>query len=127
MRAIDKQGKDFSAYFQKRLVKDLRKLKHFVDEYYSGDNFNEAEKNFEKALEDHFSLVGVLRNCGFYPEDYVPLYEHLILLYEGVGRALYPKEYFDIPLDDYLNKYKHVAPFEKYLCEDARQLELEFS
>lgn len=129
MRAIDKKGKNFDDYFFGRLLKSLRKIKHLVDEYYfaeSGEDFNKNEKNLIEAMSNHFSLVRVMENCGFYPEDYISLNRHLFLMYQIVGEALYPKSYFDIPLDKYLEKYKYFAHFENYLNQNSKQLSFNF-
>lgn len=127
MRAIDKQGKNYENYFRGRLVKSTRKIKHFVEEYYFGDDFNKDEKNLVKVVDDHFSLVGVLRRLDFFPEDYVPLNKYLIYMYQTLGNALFPKIYWDVPLSDFLNKNKSVVPFDDYLQEDSLQLSFDFN
>lgn len=127
MRAIDKQGKNYENYFRERLVKSLRKVKYFADEYYFGEDFNTNTKKLISVVEDHFSLAGVLRNLDFCPEDYKPLNRYLLYFYQEIGLALREKFYWDVPLDDFLNKNKNVAPFDDYLQDNCLQLSLKFN
>lgn len=126
MRKIDKQGKNYENYYRERLVKSVRKVKYFVDNYYFGKDFNKDEKLLEKSVQDHFSLAGILRGLDFYPEDYVPLNRYLICMYQALGNAFYPKEFWDVPLEDFLEKNKNVAPFDDFLQEDCLQLSFNF-
>jgi len=127
MRSIGKQGKDYGNYFLERLVKSLRKVKHFVDEYYFGEDHEKGLKNLEKAVRDHFSLAEVLRELDFFPEDYKSLNNYLWYPYQELGLADRGKVYWDIPLNDFLDKYKHISPFEDYLQEDTFQFSLKFT
>lgn len=108
MRAIDKQGKDFSEYFQKRLLGSLRLLKKAIDRYYSGDSGEEfmlSEDNLSRVLDNHFSLVDVLRTCNFDLKDYNKLGEHLMTMSQILFKEFRNRAYWDVPIDIYLENF----------------------
>lgn len=111
MRVIDKRG-NFQKCLHKRFVVDLRETVNFIISAYTEDTLDYTNSEFDHTfdwvscrIDKHVSLTEIIKDCGFWKEEFEIIEEELRLLSQGLDMgALYPCEGFILPAVKYLEK-----------------------
>ena len=125
MRAIDREG-NFDDYFKERLIKSLRKTKKIISSVIEEDFFDCWERKISSQVWDYVRLYDNIDRISPLSNDDFYIKWGLIHFDQVLAMGEIPNKNFLIPLDKYLEKNKHVLPFEDYMNENPNQLNFNF-
>lgn len=110
MRAVDKRG-NFQKLLHKRFVVDLRESINFIISTYVEDALDYTNSEFDhtfdlvsRRIDRHASLAEIIKDCGFWKEEFEEIEKRFRLLSQALTVALYPADYFISPVMEYLEK-----------------------